>query len=269
MNTTNRISFPVSKIRAIVIPVLLFALSTCGSHKTVRIKGDDGRLREIQFLEKGVPAGRILLEYDAAGRLSKASKLSSPDGQSLITRTFSYDQAGRLRIQSHRAREVRDGTRIEDAWVESFFYGSGGDLVRTETSFKSSHSIARNRTPLAITRFSYNDGVIAKILVDGTVFRREVSLFYEGKDLSSVGMLLLVPAGQQRKLQPSRHLVFTMDGDRPSRAEDRLAGKAVKSGEEARRLFAEYGLDALIETPGYAASIQDLPDRLASLWGPK
>ncbi|HSV96408.1 MAG TPA: hypothetical protein VLM75_05660 [Spirochaetota bacterium] len=270
MSTTNTRYLPALNARAtIIIPALLFALTACGSYKTVRITGDDGRLREIHFVEKGVVTGRISLEYDAAGRLSKASRLTSPGGETLITRTFSYDQTGRLRIQSHRAREIRDGSSIDDAWVESFFYGSGGDLVRTETSFKSSHSIARNRTPLVITRFSYIDGILVKILVDGTVFRREVSLAYRGKELSSVEMLFLSPVKSRQRLKSSRHLLFTMDGGRPSRAEDRLAGTTIKSRDEARLLFAEHGLDALIETPGYAASIQDLPGRLASLWGPK
>ncbi len=270
MSTKKRISLPGLNARAaIIIPALLFALSACGSYKTVRITGNDGRLREIHFVEKGVVTSRIVLEYDSTGRLAKASKLASPAGETLITRTFSYDQAGRLRIQSHRAREIRNGSPIDDAWVESFFYGNGGDLVRTETSFKSSHSIARNRTPLVITRFSYIDGSTVKILVDGTVFRREVSLAYRGKGLSSVEMVFLSPVKSKRRLEPERHLLFTMNGDWPSRAEDRLAGTTIKSRDEARRLFTDHGLDALIKTPGYAASIQDLPGRLAEIWGPK
>ncbi len=270
MSTTDRRSLPFPNSRtAVIIPVLLFALSACASYKTVRITGDDGRLREIHFIEKGAVTGRIVLEYDTAGRLSKASKLASPGGETLIARTFSYDQAGRLRIQAHRARETREGKPVDDVWVESFFYGSGGELVRTETSFKSSYSIVRNRTPLVITRFSYNDGVPVKILTNGTVFRMEISLSYSGKDLSKVEMVLFSPVKARQKREPSRHLLFTMDGDRPSRAEDRISGSVVKSREETRLLFEQHGLDTAIDMPGYAASIQELPERLAGLWGPK
>lgn len=270
MSTKNRRSLPDLTVRAtLIIPALLFAFSACASYRTVRITGDDGRLREIQYLVKGAATGRILLEYDAAGRLSKATRQSLPGGETLITRTFTYDQAGRLRIQTHRAREARTGAAVEDAWVESFFYGSGGELIRTETSYKSSHSIARNRTPLVITRFTYNDGEPAKILQDGTVFRREISLVYAGKELSTVEMVLLSPVRSRWKLEPSRHLVFKMDGNMPSRAEDRLGGSVARSAEEARSLYLEHGLDTVIETPVYAATVQDLPERLASLWAPK
>ncbi|HNU92786.1 MAG TPA: hypothetical protein PKO25_13015 [Spirochaetota bacterium] len=270
MNTKDKSPLPDRTARAaLIIPALFFAFSTCSSYKTVRITGEDGRLREARYLEKGAAIGRILMEYDAAGRPSRATRQSLPGGETLITRTFSYDQAGRLRIQTHRAPGAPGGGPAEDAWVESFFYGIGGELIRTETSYKSSHSIARNRTPLVITRFSYNDGGLSGIIQDGTVFRRESTLRYDGKSLVSVEMLFLSRLKSRWKLEPSRHLIFKMDGDRPLRAEDRLAGGAVIHRDEAVSLFAEHGLDAAIDTPAYAAGIRDLPDRLILLWAPK
>jgi len=250
----------------------IFAVALCSSVigcSSVIIEkqyAPDGAVTEIRALEKGVQKFRIVFKYDQAARISTVSKYLTSESKPSGVRSFSYDFQGRLRIQSHRGIHQWDGKTAEDIWVESFFYKNTGELIKTETSYKSSLSIALHKTPLVVTQYFYKEGRIERIIISGGIYRKELTLTYKGKNVSKIDYIRLLFKSGSKKYEPDTHLDLFLKSGEPYKADYRLTGKSAGSKKVAIKIFENAGIAEALKKPEYALNIRELAAGLESEW---
>ncbi len=237
-------------------------LCGCASTKIDKTYSKTGKLTEIRVISKDRVKEKILLEYDTAARLISLSKQLPPSDNFTLRKRFYYDTQGKLRIQSHTEENTPGSQGTKDAWVESFFYDVTGRLYRTETSHKSSYTIARYKTPLLVTRYHYGNGRITKVIIEAGVFKKELLFRYKGAKLNKIDFVLMVPDKDRRRFTQKRSIVLTMDGITPEGAVDKSAGAVSLKKDEYIKFFHDENIAVIIQRPSYARDQKVLIDHL-------
>lgn len=244
----------------------VLAISACGSVSVVRQHNEKGFIREVQVREKGLPRLTILFDYDGADRVTSVSKMLPARKTPAAVRSLIYDAQGRLKIHAHR-ETLRQGNRdVEDIWVESFFYGYSGELIRSETSFKSAFSIARSKTPLLVTRYFYDEGLLRRCTMQGGVFRSEALLDYKKSDVYRIEYKKSSYRRQEKRFEPELHLEFRMEDGVPVRAKNLMTGTALSSRKEAVNIFRVELIEESLRRLAYSSDIKLLLSDLERSW---
>jgi hypothetical protein len=251
-----------SKISFIIISPLALLLMDCGSGRIIKHYTPKGILQDIEILDKGSVSHKILFEYDSAGRITKAQKFKNTQRIPVAVRIITYDQNGKLRILSHKSTNEK---RIDDIWVESFFYNYSGELLRAETSYKSSYSIANNKTPLLITRYLYANGRSVQINADGGVFKKEAVLRYKKNSISQLDFKRFSIDKDGKKTKTNMNILFDMNAGKPAGGVN-LASKASLSKKEALKIFKDEKIDELLKRLDYAQDYRHLLSDIESQW---
>ncbi len=246
--------------------LLLSPVIACSSTRIVKNYSDKGAVTDITVYEKDAVKSRIVFEYDQAGRVVTVSRFPGSETQASAARTFVYDFYGKLAFQTHRSLETADGKTMEDAWVESFFYGYTGELVRSESSYKSSYAISHHRSPLVVTAYTYSNNVLEKISVDGGVFRKDLSISYADEVPSEIEYREQALNRNTYALETTIYARFFLKKGMPSKADDRLTGTLITDKKAVRKLYEDAEVVEIINKPLHAASLESLLKDIESDW---
>lgn len=244
----------------------VLAISACGSVTVVRQHNEKGFIREVKVQERGVPRLALLYDYDAADRVISVLKMLPGRKTPAAVRSLVYDSQGRLKIHAHRETFRQGNEDVEDIWVESFFYGYSGELIRSETSFKSAFSISRSKTPLLVTRYFYDEGLLRRCTMQGGVFRSEALLDYKKSDVYRIDYKKASYRRQEKRFEPELHLEFRIKDGVPVRAINLLTGKALSSRKEAVNAFREEKIEESLRRLAYSSDIKSLLSDLERSW---
>lgn len=254
-----------SKISFIIISPLTLLLMGCGSGRIIKHYTPNGALQEIQIMDKGSVSQKILFEYDSAGRIIKAQKFKNSQKLPVAIRIITYDQNGKLRMLSHKSTGEIQNKRIEDIWVESLFYNYSGELTRAETSYKSSYSIAGNKTPLLITRYFYTNGRNVQINANGGIFKKEAVLSYKKNSISRLEFKKILIDKDGKKIKTNMNILFDMSSGKPTGGVN-LASRASLSKKDALGIFNDEKIDEMLKKPEYAQDYRRILTDIESQW---
>lgn len=259
-NRKNRRSF---------IPVLLLLpalLAGCSSVKVDRGYFPDGNLKEIKTFTEGKLASTVLFEYDKSGRPKKVSQFVPGKEEPVSSMIFVREPQGKLAVYSYQLT-VREGNKaVRDIGVESYFYNTDQRLSRIEASFKSSYSIAKNRTALLIARLFYADGRVDTVKINGGTFTREMKLSYRRDSLSQIEYRFSAWDGRKRNFDLTKNYLFYLDDGDAVKADNLLTKKKVDSGKETRRIFREEDIMALLRKVRSSADFKTQMKELEEHW---
>jgi hypothetical protein len=250
----------------LVAILLLSPLIACSSTRIVKNYGEKGVVTDITVFEKDAVKSRIVFEYDQAGRVISISKYAGQETQPVAARRFVYDFFGKLVFQTHRALVPQDDKGVDDAWVESFFYGYTGELIRCETSYKSSYAIARHKSPLVVTGYTYNNNVLEKITTDGGVFRKDFTIVYADEVPVEIEYQEQALNRETYALETAAHLRFFLKKGVPVKAENRSTGAMITDKAQVRALYEEGEVVETLNKPLHTANIESLVKEIENDW---
>ncbi|TAL35602.1 MAG: hypothetical protein EPN93_10040 [Spirochaetes bacterium] len=250
----------------LAVVLLLSPLIACSSTRIVKNYGDKGMVTDITVFEKDTVKSRIVFEYDQAGRVISISKYAGQDTQPAAARRFVYDFFGKLVFQTHRALVPHDDKGIDDAWVESFFYGYTGELIRCETSYKSSYAISRHKSPLVVTSYAYNNNILEKIATDGGVFRKDFTIVYADEVPVEIEYREQALNRETYAFETAAHLRFFLKKGVPVKAENRSSGAMITNKAQVRALYEEGEVVETLNKPLHTANLESLLKEIESDW---
>lgn len=255
------------KISVTIITMCVTATAaSCASSSLEKRTDAAGRIEQITVLKKGSATGRLAFEYDKSGRTASVKKYIPSRETPVASRIFTYDQLGRLKFQSHHAVQTDKGKTIDDIWIESFYYNSSGQLLKTETSFKSAYSIALHTTPLLVAKYFYSNNRLSAIRLDAGLFRANAAISYDNGSPSEIDYKKSNFNRQGGNYVMTQHTLFSMERGHPVRARDVIGAKDITQAEDVKSAYAAAKMGELLKKVEYSADVSVLLSDLTNQW---
>jgi hypothetical protein len=243
----------------------ILALSYCSSLKVIRTYNENGSVKEINIIEKDNLKYKIIFEYDSGKNQVNITR-NRPDEKAPVTSVrIKYDSAERIRLFSF-SNSIGSGKAASvDKWVESYFYNNTGNLIKIETSYKSSYSISKNKTALITALYTYTAGNVSGIKINGGTFKKEINIVYPQKDAAIIEYKLFSINWKNKKgPELIKHFQIKLKNSNPDEGRN-LAANADLKDDEAVRIFDEDGIESSINKPAFVLNYRNSLKKIDSL----
>jgi hypothetical protein len=233
--------------------VLLSTAFGCAS-KVIRTYGQDGELRELLFSDNDGIKQSITFAHNRPQRTIIIEQKSKTDQFKNLEMKVRYGANGRITFIAKKRFSKNTGKN--EAEFDSFSYSKSGAVIKIETSFKSSYSIAKHNTTLIIAQYKYQSGILSEVDESGGTFKKIIKPQYSGTDIKSIEYNLFAHNPKTKKFEKMQDIQFYFSGDTISKAIDKSSKKEY-GRRDAARMFSDELAGRSLEKLKYATTITE------------
>ncbi|MCX7678382.1 MAG: hypothetical protein N2316_04110 [Spirochaetes bacterium] len=234
--------------------ILNISISLHCSSKPIKSFDQEGELREIRYTDKRGNIQIIEFSHNKKQRTLTIEKKNYPQSILEMNMRIRYSPEGRITLIAKKVFSKESAQN--EAEYDSFTYSKSGEIVKIETSYKSSYSITKHNTALIISQFKYHSGTLSEIIENGGTYKNIIKPTYSDDEIKSLEFSHFEYHPKKRAFEKTKELIFLFSNEKIRKAIDKTTKKEF-SKNDAYRMFIENNVGRALDKLKFGTTIEE------------